>query len=54
MLAILALICFVLAALGKTVIGTVVLLPLGLAFLAAHFVLGGWPWGGNYPWQRRG
>jgi hypothetical protein len=53
MLAILALICFVLAAFGTAAIGAVLLLPLGLAFLAAHFILGGWPWGGNYPWTRR-
>lgn len=54
MIAIIALICFVLAAFGRAALGGVALLPLGLAFLAVHFIIGGWPWGGSYPWQRRG
>lgn len=52
MSAILALICFVLATFGADV-ADINLLALGLAFLALHFVLGGWPWGSAYPWARR-
>jgi hypothetical protein len=52
MLAIIALICFVLATFNVA-LGDLDVTALGLAFLAAHFILGGWPWGGAYPWQRR-
>lgn len=52
MLAILALICFVLATFGVA-LGSLSVLALGLAFLAAHLIVGGWPWGGTYPWARR-
>lgn len=52
MLAILALICFVLATFNVA-LGDLDVTALGLAFLAAHFIVGGWPWGGGYPWQRR-
>lgn len=53
MLAILALITFVLATFDVA-IGNLNLIALGLAFLSLHFILGGWPWGGTYPWTRRG
>lgn len=47
MLALLALVCFILATFGVK-LGIVALVPLGLAFLAAHFVVGdlvpGIPW----------
>jgi hypothetical protein len=55
MLAILALVCFILATIDATVgpLSPVDLIALGLAFLAVHFIVGPWPWGGTYPWQRR-
>lgn len=39
MLALIACICFALAALGVGSLGPILLVPLGLVFLAAHFVL---------------
>jgi hypothetical protein len=42
MFALLALVCFVLAAFGVS-FGVVDLLALGLAFVAAHLILGLWP-----------
>ena len=38
-LLILAVVCFVLAALNVTLLGTIGLIPLGLAFLAASFLI---------------
>lgn len=52
MLALIACIIFVLATFGVH-LGVVALVPLGLAFLAAHFVVGGLvpaiPWGRRNP-----
>jgi hypothetical protein len=52
MLAILALLVFVLATFGVA-LGDLNMIALGLALLSLHFILGGWPWGGAFPWQRR-
>jgi hypothetical protein len=46
MLAVLAIVCFVIAAIGIGTLGPIVLVPLGLAFLAAHVL---YPWS---PWNR--
>ncbi len=47
MLALFALLCFVLAAFHIAALGPVLLVPLGLAFLAAALMF---PW---YPWRNR-
>ena len=49
MLALVAMIVFILA-MFKVTLGSVSLLYLGLAFLAAHFALGGFGW---YAWPHR-
>lgn len=49
MFALIALVLFVLAAFGVT-FGNVGLVPLGLACLAAHLLVGAWP---AVPWSRR-
>jgi len=46
MLALLAFVCFILAAFGKGTLGPIILVPLGLAFLAIHLLF---PW---RPWAR--
>lgn len=51
MAALAALICFVLVVFG--VDADFSILALGLAFLALHALVGGWPFGGGWPWQRR-
>lgn len=44
MFAILAIVCFLLAAFGLPQLGVVALLPLGLAFLGLHLVVPFTPW----------
>ncbi len=51
MFALLALICFLLD-LFHAHIGTLDLLVLGLVFVAAHLLVGLWPFGGAMPWRR--
>jgi hypothetical protein len=51
MFALAALICFILAVFG--VGGDFNIIALGLAFVAAHLLVGMWPFPGTYPWQRR-
>lgn len=51
MFALAALVCFLLALFGAHV-GTVDLVVLGLAFIAAHLLVGLWPLGGTLPWRR--
>lgn len=50
MFALLALIAFLLALFGAHV-GSIDLVTLGLAFIAAHLLLGAWPFGAA-PWRR--
>jgi hypothetical protein len=51
MAALLALICFVVALFGGS-LGSIDLVTLGLAFVALHLLIGGWPFGGTLPWRR--
>lgn len=50
MFALAALICFVLVVFGVSAHFSI--LALGLAFLALHALVGGWPFGAGVPWRR--
>lgn len=54
MLAVLALVAFVLAVFGVNLgdVGGIRMVALGLAFLAVH-LLAPWPSPGSYPWRRQ-
>jgi hypothetical protein len=45
MAALIALICFILAALKVEPFDTIKMLPLGLVFVALHLIIGNWPFG---------
>lgn len=51
MFALAALICFLLALFGAHV-GTIDLVVLGFVFIAAHLLVGLWPFGAALPWRR--
>jgi len=51
MLALIALVIFVIDAVGGT-FGNVDMTALGLAFVAAHLLIGPWPFAGTPPWVR--
>ena len=51
MFALLALLAFLLALFGAH-IGSIDLVVLGFVFVAAHLLVGPWPFGGSLPWRR--